>query len=181
MSILTKSIIGSVKALFIIGVCLSLGYIKLLTYLVRKILIVLFPNPLKRNGNNFLGQKIFPQNCDTNNNFAQNSEKNAQNRDKLNQNCHRNNSKFKRNRHYDAELICVPEFANTTLDDLEVIATLGVGGFGRVELVHLAKDKKRTFALKCLKKKHIVETQQQEHVFSEKRIMMACNHMYIAK
>ena len=45
----------------------------------------------------------------------------------------------------------------------------------------MAGDKKRTFALKCLKKQHIVETQQQEHVFSEKKIMMACNHHFIAK
>ena len=50
-----------------------------------------------------------------------------------------------------------------------------------MELVHLSKDKSRTYALKCLKKQHIVETQQQEHVFSEKRIMMACNHQFIAK
>ena len=73
------------------------------------------------------------------------------------------------------------EFENLKLNDLEVIATLGVGGFGRVELVNVAGDKKRTFALKCLKKQHIVETQQQEHVFSEKKIMMACNHHFIAK
>ena len=73
------------------------------------------------------------------------------------------------------------EYANVGLEDLEVVSTLGVGGFGRVELVHLAKDKNKTYALKCLKKQHIVETQQQEHVFSEKRIMMACNHQFIAK
>ncbi|XP_059097013.1 cGMP-dependent protein kinase, isozyme 1-like isoform X2 [Tigriopus californicus] len=73
------------------------------------------------------------------------------------------------------------EYASVTLNDLEVIATLGVGGFGRVELVHIAQDKTKTYALKCLKKKHIVETQQQEHVFSEKRIMMNCNHQFIAK
>jgi cGMP-dependent protein kinase len=32
-----------------------------------------------------------------------------------------------------------------------------------------------------LKKKHIVDTQQQEHVYSEKRIMLNCNHHFIAK
>jgi len=74
------------------------------------------------------------------------------------------------------------EFADIKLDKLEVVATLGVGGFGRVELVTVGGDKaKGTFALKCLKKQHIVETQQQEHVFSEKRIMMGCNHQFIAK
>ncbi len=69
-----------------------------------------------------------------------------------------------------------PEFADVKLGDLEVVATLGVGGFGRVELVTVGGDRRRTFALKCLKKRHIVETQQQEHVFSEKKIMMGCDH-----
>ena len=39
------------------------------------------------------------------------------------------------------------------LSDLDVLATLGVGGFGRVELVRASSaGDKRTFALKCLKK-----------------------------
>ena len=39
------------------------------------------------------------------------------------------------------------------LSDLDVLATLGVGGFGRVELVRASTTgEKRTFALKCLKK-----------------------------
>jgi len=73
------------------------------------------------------------------------------------------------------------EFEDLTLDKLEVIATLGVGGFGRVALVNLSKEKGKTFALKCLKKKHIVDTQQQEHVYSEKKIMMNCRHQFIAR
>uniref|UniRef100_A0AAQ5Y0G6 cGMP-dependent protein kinase n=1 Tax=Amphiprion ocellaris TaxID=80972 RepID=A0AAQ5Y0G6_AMPOC len=64
--------------------------------------------------------------------------------------------------------------------ELEVIATLGMGGFGRVELVKL-KDEDTTFALKCIKKKHIVDTRQQEHIYSEKNILHvhACNHTLI--
>lgn len=73
------------------------------------------------------------------------------------------------------------EFEDLTLDGLEVVATLGIGGFGRVALVNMAKDKSRTFALKCLKKRHIVDTQQQEHVYSEKKIMMTCRHQFIAR
>ena len=42
------------------------------------------------------------------------------------------------------------------LNDLDVLATLGVGGFGRVELVRASTaagdSGKKTFALKCLKK-----------------------------
>merc|ERR1712242_550669 len=63
----------------------------------------------------------------------------------------------------------------------EVVATLGVGGFGRVELVKCRKKPGVTYALKCLKKQHIVETQQQEHVFSEKNILMSCRHNFITR
>ena len=65
------------------------------------------------------------------------------------------------------------EQLDVELDDLEVVATLGVGGFGRVELVKCRKKPGVTYALKCLKKQHIVETQQQEHVFSEKNILQS--------
>lgn len=66
------------------------------------------------------------------------------------------------------------------LEDLEVVATLGVGGFGRVELVH-HREAASSFALKCLKKKHIVDTQQQEHVISEAAIMMSCRSPFICR
>ncbi|KAJ4444846.1 cGMP-dependent protein kinase, isozyme 1 [Periplaneta americana] len=73
------------------------------------------------------------------------------------------------------------EYDFIRLDDLDVVATLGVGGFGRVELVQYIYDKNKTFALKCLKKQHIVETQQQEHVYSEKGIMMSCRSPFICR
>ncbi len=47
--------------------------------------------------------------------------------------------------------------------------------------VQLASDRSKTFALKCLKKKHIVETKQQEHIFSEKIIMMNTRSPFIAR
>lgn len=75
----------------------------------------------------------------------------------------------------------VLEYEYIRLDDLEVIATLGVGGFGRVELVQYCKDPSLTFALKCLKKQHIVDTQQQDHIFSEKIIMMTSRSQFIAR
>ena len=88
---------------------------------------------------------------------------------------------------YDVFFLLWLEFEGLRLNDLEILATLGVGGFGRVELVQLASSKKigdgkpKTFALKCLKKKHIVDTQQQEHVYSEKKIMMGCKHQFITR
>ncbi|XP_033750049.1 cGMP-dependent protein kinase 1-like isoform X1 [Pecten maximus] len=73
------------------------------------------------------------------------------------------------------------EYLDIQLDHLELVATLGMGGFGRVELVQLTTDRSRTFALKCLKKKHIVDTRQQEHIYSEKKIMMESNCVFIAR
>ena len=46
--------------------------------------------------------------------------------------------------------------------------------------VQLNTDK-RTFALKQLKKKHIVETRQQDHIMSEKRIMSESNCQFIVR
>ena len=85
------------------------------------------------------------------------------------------------------------------LGDLEVIATLGVGGFGRVELVKVimilillvthmttvdqCRDRQPSlvFALKVMSKQHLVETLQQEHVFSEREVMAACSHQFITR
>ena len=47
------------------------------------------------------------------------------------------------------------EFSNISIKDLRVITTLGVGGFGRVELVTLANDSSRSFALKQMKKSQV--------------------------
>ena len=47
--------------------------------------------------------------------------------------------------------------------------------------VQLATERSKTFALKCLKKKHIVETRQQEHIYSEKNIMMNARSPFIAR
>lgn len=73
------------------------------------------------------------------------------------------------------------EYEYMKLDDLDIVATLGVGGFGRVELVQYSFEKNLTFALKCLKKQHIVDTQQQDHIFSEKLIMMCCRSPFICR
>ncbi|XP_076361228.1 cGMP-dependent protein kinase for isoform X4 [Tachypleus tridentatus] len=73
------------------------------------------------------------------------------------------------------------EFENLKLSDLSVIATLGVGGFGRVELVRIGSDSSRSFALKVMKKAQIVETRQQQHIMSEKTIMEESNCDFIVK
>ncbi|KAG8134328.1 hypothetical protein E2320_007451 [Naja naja] len=60
--------------------------------------------------------------------------------------------------------------ASCPFEHLEIVATLGVGGFGRVELVKV-KNENIAFAMKCIKKKHVVDTKQQEHIHSEKKIL----------
>ncbi|EGT49357.1 hypothetical protein CAEBREN_06706 [Caenorhabditis brenneri] len=62
------------------------------------------------------------------------------------------------------------------LEDLHRVSTLGMGGFGRVELV---RSQERTYALKIMNKAHIVETKQESHVVSERRILMQCDNDYI--
>ncbi|CAD7079090.1 unnamed protein product [Hermetia illucens] len=73
------------------------------------------------------------------------------------------------------------EFRDVRLSDLRVIATLGVGGFGRVELVQIHGDTSRSFALKQMKKSQIVETRQQQHIMSEKEIMGEANCQFVVK
>ncbi|GAB6030894.1 hypothetical protein CHUAL_007726 [Chamberlinius hualienensis] len=86
---------------------------------------------------------------------------------------------------YDEDLIIRrkinEEFAGVKLSDLRVVTTLGVGGFGRVELVQISNDSKRSFALKQMKKSQIVETRQQQHIMSEKIIMLEANCDFIVK
>ena len=61
-------------------------------------------------------------------------------------------------------------------------ANIGVGGFGRVELVQIAGDtKNRSFALKQMKKSQIVETRQQQHIMSEKEIMEESDCHFIVR
>uniref|UniRef100_A0A182K5Y2 cGMP-dependent protein kinase n=1 Tax=Anopheles christyi TaxID=43041 RepID=A0A182K5Y2_9DIPT len=77
---------------------------------------------------------------------------------------------------------CQPELMDVNLTDLEVMGTLGVGGFGRVELVKLERNgDTQVYALKCMKKRHIVDTRQQEHMYSERKIMLACQSPFICR
>lgn len=74
------------------------------------------------------------------------------------------------------------ELLDLEMESLEVVATLGIGGFGRVELVKYDDGQQvQSFALKCLKKQHIVATRQEEHVFSERTIMLSCKSPFICR
>ncbi|CAH8610258.1 unnamed protein product [Heterobilharzia americana] len=70
---------------------------------------------------------------------------------------------------------------NIQLKDLDRICVLGVGGFGRVDLVTLIDDRSQAFALKRLQKAHIVQTRQQEHVYCEKLILSSVSSPFICR
>uniref|UniRef100_A0A8C6L8K5 cGMP-dependent protein kinase n=1 Tax=Nothobranchius furzeri TaxID=105023 RepID=A0A8C6L8K5_NOTFU len=72
-------------------------------------------------------------------------------------------------------------FSSLKLNDFNIIDTLGVGGFGRVELVQLKSEEAKTFAMKILKKRYIVDTRQQEHIRSEKHIMTEAHSDFIVR
>ncbi|XP_065118138.1 cGMP-dependent protein kinase 1-like isoform X2 [Paramisgurnus dabryanus] len=72
-------------------------------------------------------------------------------------------------------------FANLSLSNFHVICTLGMGGFSRVELVQLKNDQSRSFAMKVLKKRHILDTCQQGHILSERRIMMEAHSPFTVR
>ncbi|KAM9336453.1 cGMP-dependent protein kinase 1-like isoform 1-T1 [Symphorus nematophorus] len=83
-------------------------------------------------------------------------------------------------------------FSSLKLTDFNIIDTLGVGGFGRVELVEMSgclfrlqvqlkNEEAKTFAMKILKKRHIVDTRQQEHIRSEKHIMTEAHSDFIVR
>ncbi|KAM6261557.1 cGMP-dependent protein kinase 2 [Porphyrio hochstetteri] len=74
----------------------------------------------------------------------------------------------------------VAQFPPSPFQNLEVVTTLGVGGFGRVELVKV-KNENTAFAMKCIKKKHVVDTKQQEHIYSEKKILEQICSPFIVK
>lgn len=73
------------------------------------------------------------------------------------------------------------EYENVDLSDLNILTTLGVGGFGRVELVQIDGRPSRSYALKQMKKDQIVKTKQQQHIMSEKEIMGEANCDFIVK
>ena len=71
-------------------------------------------------------------------------------------------------------------YRDTDFADLEYITTIGVGGFGRVELVRIVNDK-IALALKRIKKSHVKELKQEQHVVNERNILLQCRSPFIIK
>ncbi|KAJ2687377.1 cAMP-dependent protein kinase catalytic subunit [Coemansia spiralis] len=64
------------------------------------------------------------------------------------------------------------------LDEFEVFRTVGTGSFGRVRLVR-HRTTNKYYAMKVLKKSHVVRVKQVEHVNSERRILAECDCPFI--
>lgn len=69
---------------------------------------------------------------------------------------------------------------NIRFEDLQNLALLGSGTFGKVTLVQ-DKNTKNVYALKTMLKSEIVIHKQQNNVMNEKNIMIQCNHPFILK
>ncbi|XP_074594217.1 cGMP-dependent protein kinase, isozyme 1-like [Brevipalpus obovatus] len=73
-------------------------------------------------------------------------------------------------------------YDNLSLDQLELITTLGIGGFGRVDLVRVKSDPNQVYALKSCSKMFIRSTQQQDHINNERIVQkIASRHQFIVK
>ncbi|KAL1513182.1 hypothetical protein ABEB36_002627 [Hypothenemus hampei] len=73
------------------------------------------------------------------------------------------------------------KFEHVKLENLKKIKILGVGGFGKVELVQDTKNKDNIFALKSMKKQEINGKSQIEQVYNEKDLQLECQNNFIVR
>lgn len=66
----------------------------------------------------------------------------------------------------------------TSLDDFNILKTLGVGSFGKVFLVQ-HKEKKDLYAMKSIRKDKVIEYDQLESAKLEWHILSTSNHPFI--
>lgn len=67
-----------------------------------------------------------------------------------------------------------------TIDDFNILRTLGTGSFGRVHLVRSVHNG-RFYALKVLKKQTVVRLKQVEHTNDERRMLSVSVHAFIVR
>mmetsp|Transcript_33607 Transcript_33607/g.54561 ORF Transcript_33607/g.54561 Transcript_33607/m.54561 type:complete len:1117 (-) Transcript_33607:135-3485(-) len=68
---------------------------------------------------------------------------------------------------------------NYKLNELRRSVILGKGSFGSVWLVK--SPEKKTYALKCVSKRIVLDTKQSKHIVSEKQVLQKMNHPFIIK
>ncbi|CAG2171805.1 unnamed protein product, partial [Oppiella nova] len=78
---------------------------------------------------------------------------------------------------------CVdPSVADLKLDDLDSVTTLGVGGFGKVDLVRVKHNRSLVFALKSCSKAFVRSTRQEQHINNERIVQrVASKHQFVIK
>lgn len=67
-----------------------------------------------------------------------------------------------------------------TLQDFQILRTLGTGSFGRVHLVRSVHNN-RYYAIKVLKKAQIVKMKQVEHTNDERRMLKLVEHPFLVR
>jgi serine/threonine protein kinase len=66
------------------------------------------------------------------------------------------------------------------LKDFVTVSVIGKGTYAKVLLVRHLKDN-QLYALKVLKKKYILEKNQERHIMTEKQILSAIEHPFLVK
>lgn len=66
------------------------------------------------------------------------------------------------------------------LKDFSILSVIGKGTYAKVLLVRQLKDN-QLYALKVLKKKYILEQNQEKHIMTEKEILAAIEHPFLVK
>mmetsp|Transcript_27768 Transcript_27768/g.64153 ORF Transcript_27768/g.64153 Transcript_27768/m.64153 type:complete len:326 (-) Transcript_27768:28-1005(-) len=64
------------------------------------------------------------------------------------------------------------------LDDFKLLCVLGKGSYGKVMLVQHSVDK-QVYAMKMLRKEHVLKRNQVEHTATERSVLEAVNHPFI--
>lgn len=65
-----------------------------------------------------------------------------------------------------------------SIDDFELLKVIGKGSFGKVMQVK-KRDSNRIYAMKILKKAHIVERDEVAHTLAEKKVLSKINNPFI--
>ena len=65
-----------------------------------------------------------------------------------------------------------------SIDDYDLLKVIGKGSFGKVMQVR-KKDSSRVYAMKILKKSHIVERDEVSHTLAERLVLAKLQHPFI--
>ena len=68
-----------------------------------------------------------------------------------------------------------------TLDNFNLLTTIGKGSYAKVILVKRKDDDSRVYAMKILKKKFLEQRKQEGHVMIERNILVEVDHPFIVK